>query len=139
MLRKSNGFTMIEMLVSLVIFMMISIFVVQIFIVVHSNVTLKNQLQLKEWEIFSMQLQTELRNSKDQTVVDNKLHLLIDGRIATFEKYQDMVRRQVDGLGHEVMLQQVANFQVKKEGDHIVVQVTDHEGNQFSRKFHPFF
>ena len=114
MFRKSKGFTMVEMLVSLVIFMVIAALVVQIFSIV--NTTNKNQLQLKEWEIFSQQLQGELRSSKEQMVVDNTLYLLINDSLATIEHYRNMVRRQVDGGGHEIMLQNVSDFQVEQEG-----------------------
>lgn len=138
-LRKGNGFTLIEMLVSLVIFMIISILVVQIFSILHTNLTKNNQLNLKEWEIFSMQLQNEIRNSKDQSVVENKLYLVVNGRLATIEYYRNMVRRQVEGMGHEIMLQNVSAFQVKKEGTYIVVQVKDYGGHLFNRKFHPYF
>ena len=68
MLRKDNGFTMIEMLISLVIFMMLSILVTQMFFIVRENFGKKNQLHFKEWEIFTMQLKNEIRNSKDQSV-----------------------------------------------------------------------
>jgi competence protein ComGF len=137
--RKDNGFTMIEMLFSLVIFMMISLLAVQIFSVMHTNLLKKNQINLKEWEMFSMQMQNEIRNSTDQSVVDNKLYVVVNGSLATIEYYQNMVRRQVEGRGHEIMLQNVSDFQVKQEGTYIVVQVTDAEGHQYNRKFHPYF
>ena len=66
MLRSGKGFTFIEMLVSLVIFMIICILSVQIFFTMRENLAKNNGLDLKEWEIFSLQLQNELRNSKDQ-------------------------------------------------------------------------
>lgn len=127
---------MVEMLVSLVIFMVIASLIVQIFSIVYK--TNKHQVQLKEWEIFSQQLQGELRSSKAQMVVDNKLYLLINEGLATIEHYRNMVRRQVDGGGHEIMLQNVSDFQIAQEGNQIFVQVTDFEEHQYSRTFHPF-
>lgn len=139
MLRKDNGFTMVEMLISLVIFMMLSILVIQIFLTVRENFAKKNQLHLKEWETFSIQLKNEIKNSKDQSVSDNKLYLITRGSFVTIEQYKNIVRRQVDGMGHEIMLQNIADFQVKLEADYITVQVIDDEGNQYTRKFHPYF
>ena len=124
MLRKNDGFTMIEMLVSLVILMMISIMALQFFTDVHKNTT-KNQFQIKEWDMFSMQLQSEIRNSTEQMVVDNKLFLLISEKVATIEYYQNMIRQRLDGSGHEVMLQNIVNFHVSKEEDDIIIQVAD--------------
>ena len=139
MLRKDNGFTMVEMLISLVVFMMLSILVTQIFLTVRENFAKKNQLHLKEWEIFSIQLKNEIRNSNDQSVSDNKLYLMTRGSLVTIEQYKNIVRRQVEGMGHEVMLQNIADFQVKQNGSDITVQVMDDEGLQYTRKFHPYF
>lgn len=139
MLRKDNGFTMIEMLISLVVFMMLAFLVSQIFLTVRENITKKDQLHLKEWEIFSIQLKNEIRNSKDQSVINNKLYLLTRGNIVTIEHYKNIVRRQVDGMGHEIMLQNVADFQVKQDGSAIIIQVTDNEGLKYNRRFHPYF
>ncbi|RID89408.1 hypothetical protein D1953_02260 [Peribacillus asahii] len=139
MLQKSNGFTMVEMLISLVVFMMISLFVLQIFLVMYPNLIMNKQLHHKEWEVFSIQLQKELRESKNQTVKNNKLYLLTNGSVASVELYQNIVRRQVEGLGHEILLQNVADFQVNQKGNQISVQVTDYSGKQYSRTFHPYF
>ena len=102
MLRKDSGFTMIEMLLSLVIFMMLSILVTQMFITVRENFGKKNQLHPKEWEIFTIQLKNEIRNSNEQSVIDNKLYLMTSGSIVTIEQYKNIVRRQVEGMGHEL-------------------------------------
>jgi competence protein ComGF len=139
MLRSGKGFTFIEMLVSLVIFMIICILSVQIFFTMRENLAKNNGLDLKEWEVFSLQLQNELRNSKDQYVVENKLYLMVNGSIATIESYENIVRRQVEGKGHEIMLKNIADFHVKQEGTYITVQVTDYEGRQYMRKFYPYF
>lgn len=139
MQRKDNGFTMVEMLISLVIFMMLSILVTQIFLTVRENFSKKDQLHLKEWEIFSAQLKSEIRNSKDQSVLDNKLYIMTRGSIVTIEHYKNIVRRQVDGMGHEIMLQNVADFNVKQDDSVISIQVTDNRGLLFTRKFHPYF
>ncbi len=139
MLRKDSGFTMIEMLLSLVIFMMLSILVTQMFITVRENFGKKNQLHPKEWEIFTIQLKNEIRNSNEQSVIDNKLYLMSSGNIVTIEQYKNIVRRQVEGMGHEFMLQNIADFQVEQDGTDIIIQVMDNEGQLYTRKFHPYF
>ena len=139
MLRKDNGFTMVEMLISLVVFMMLSILVTQMFFIVRENFGKKNQLHFKEWEIFTIQLKNEIRTSKDQSVSDNKLYLMTRGRIVTIERYKNIVRRQVEGRGHEVMLQNIADFHVEQDGSVIIVQVMDDEGLSYTRKFYPYF
>lgn len=137
-LRKDSGFTMVEMLISLVIFMMLTILVAQIFVNVRVDFGKKNQLHAKEWEIFTLQLKNEIRTSKDQSVLDHKLYLMTSGNIVTIEQYKNIVRRQVDGRGHEIMLQNVADFQVKQDGSVVIVQVIDYEGILYTRRFHPY-
>lgn len=130
---------MIEMLISLVIFILISIMVLQFYMDVH-KIEAKNSFQIKEWDMFTMQLQSEMRNSTEQIVGDNKLFLLISDQVATIERYQNMIRQRLDGTGHEVMLQNITNFQVSQNESEgaITIQVADEKGHQYIRKFQPF-
>lgn len=138
MLQKNNGFTLIEMLISLVVFMVISMLAVQVFSAVHTHTTKTNELQVEEWEMFSLQIQRELRNSKEQAVKNNRLYLLVNGAWITVEHYQNIVRRQVDGGGHDVMLQNISSFQVEQRGTKMIVHVTDQQKHTYSRTFHPY-
>ena len=57
----------------------------------------------------------------------------------TIEQYKNIVRRQVEGMGHEFMLQNITDFHVEQDGTDIIVQVMDNEGQLYTRKFHPYF
>lgn len=138
MLRKNDGFTMIEMLMSLLILMVISIFVLQFFTIIHTQIGTKNKMHPKEWEIFTLQMQQEIRSSKNQEVVENKLYLLSGEDISLIEQYNDKLRRRVNGAGHEVVLQNISKLNVEKDGNVIVLNITDKAGTTFIRKFHPF-
>ncbi|CAH0176716.1 hypothetical protein SRABI96_01327 [Peribacillus sp. Bi96] len=138
MLRKNDGFTMIEMLFSLMILMTTSLFVLQLFSIIHTQIGSSEKLHPKEWEVFTMQMQQEVRSSKVQDVMGNKLYLLSGEQLSSIEQYEDMVRRRVNGMGHEVILQNISEFQVKKDGSFIVIHITDKAGTTFSRRFHPF-
>ncbi|MGE7182927.1 competence type IV pilus minor pilin ComGF [Peribacillus sp. NPDC006672] len=139
MLRKNDGFTMIEMLFSLMILMTTSLFVLQLFSIIHTQMGSVDKLHPKEWEVFTMQMKQEVRSSKDQDVMGNKLYLLSGEQLSAFEQYEDKVRRQVNGMGHEVILQNISEFRVEKDGGVIVINITDKAGTTFSRRFHPFF
>ena len=138
MLRKNEGFTMIEMLFSLMILMTISLFVLQLFTIIQTQIGTNNKIHPKEWEIFTLQMQQEVRSSKSQDVVGNKLYLLSGDDLSLIEQYNDKLRRRVNGEGHEVILQNISNLQVEKDGDVIEIQITDKAGKTFMRKFHPF-
>ncbi|MGE7601243.1 competence type IV pilus minor pilin ComGF [Peribacillus sp. NPDC097675] len=138
MLRKNEGFTMIEMLFSLMILMTISLFVLQLFTIIQTQIGTKNKIHPKEWEIFTLQMQQEVRSSKSQDVVGNKLFLLSGEDLSMIEQYNDKLRRRVNGEGHEVILQNISNVEVEKNGDVIEIHITDKSGKNFIRKFHPF-
>ncbi|MDM5359678.1 competence type IV pilus minor pilin ComGF [Peribacillus sp. ACCC06369] len=139
MLRKDDGFTMIELLFSLMILMTTSLFVLQLFSIIHTQMRSIDKLHPKEWEVFTMQMKQEVRSSKVQDVMGNKLYLLSGEQLSSIEQYEDKVRRRVNGKGHEVILQNISEFQVEKDGSVIVLNITDKAGTTFSRRFHPFF
>ncbi|MFD6439300.1 competence type IV pilus minor pilin ComGF [Peribacillus sp. NPDC060186] len=139
MLRKNDGFTIIEMLFSLMIVMTTSIFILQLFSIIHTQLESKDKLHPKEWEIFTMQMQQEVRGAKSQDVIENKLYLLSGDQLSFIEQYEDKLRRRVNGKGHEVILQNISKFQVEKDGNVIVLNITDNAGNNVIRRFHPFF
>ncbi|MFA1711478.1 competence type IV pilus minor pilin ComGF [Peribacillus frigoritolerans] len=139
MLRKNDGFTMIELLFSLLILMTTSLFVLQLFSIIHTQMRSVDKLHPKEWEVFTMQMKQEVRSSKAQDVMGNKLYLLSGEQLSSLEQYEDKVRRRVNGMGHEVILQNISEFQVNKDGSVIVINITDKAGTTFSRRFHPFF
>ncbi|KON70051.1 hypothetical protein AKG34_15690 [Peribacillus butanolivorans] len=139
MLRKNDGFTIIEMLFSLMILMTISIFILQLFSIIHTQLESKDKLHPKEWEIFTMQMQQEVRGAKSQDVIENKLYLLSGDQLSFIEQYEDKLRRRVNGKGHEVILQNISKFKVEKDGNVIVLNITDKAGNTVIRRFHPFF
>ncbi|MFY0803569.1 competence type IV pilus minor pilin ComGF [Peribacillus frigoritolerans] len=139
MLQKNDGFTMIELLFSLLILMTTSLFVLQLFSIIHTQMRFVDKLHPKEWEVFTMQMKQEVRSSKAQDVMGNKLYLLSGEQLSSLEQYEDKVRRRVDGMGHEVILQNISEFRVDKDGSVIVINITDKAGTTFSRRFHPFF
>jgi competence protein ComGF len=139
MLRKNDGFTIIEMLFSLMILMTTSFFILQLFSIIHTQLESKDKLHPKEWEIFTMQMQQEVRGAKSQDVIENKLYLLSGDQLSFIEQYEDKLRRRVNGKGHEVILQNISKFKVEKDGNVIVLNITDKTGNTVIRRFHPFF
>lgn len=139
MLRQNDGFTMIELLFSLLILMTTSLFVLQLFSIIHTQMRSVDKLHPKEWEVFTLQMKQEVRSSKAQDVMGNKLYLLSGEQLSSLEQYEDKVRRRVNGMGHEVILQNISVFRVNKDGSVIVINITDKAGTTFSRRFHPFF
>jgi competence protein ComGF len=136
-LQKDKGFTFIEMLVSLVIFTILATLVLQLFLVINTQLNKESSIQPLEWEIFINQLKQEVRKSNVQEVDNGKILLQVDSNIVTIEKYQNMLRRRVNGTGHQVLLQNITGFQPKMEGNKIVITVSDEEGVSYFRRLSP--
>ncbi|RUQ28386.1 prepilin-type N-terminal cleavage/methylation domain-containing protein [Peribacillus cavernae] len=138
MLRKSDGFTLVEMLVSLVIFMVISSFVLNLFTLMKTNATEKSSLNQREREVFINQLKQDVWQSNSQQASDNKLYLTVGNNIVLIEQYQDKVRRRLNGTGHELMLQNVGSFGVNSDGKVVTITISDKQGKQFNYRLRPF-
>jgi competence protein ComGF len=136
-LQKDKGFTFIEMLVSLVIFTILATLVLQLFLVINTQLNKESSIQPLEWEIFINQLKREVRKSNVQEVDNGKILLQVDSNVVTIEKYQNMLRRRVNGTGHQILLQNITSFQPKMEGNKIVITVSDEEDVNYFRRLSP--
>lgn len=138
-LQNKSGFTLIELLVSLSIFLAISSLILQMLTNVHTSLRTDVGINPKEWEIFLNQFKRQVYLSTDQKVSGNKLFLSVkNNEIVLFEQFGDKLRRRVNGTGHDVVLQNVSRFSVKKEGELIVIEVTDKGGKLYTRSITPY-
>lgn len=137
MLRKDEGFTLVEMLVSLVIFVVISSFVLNLFTFIKTNIAEKSSLNPKEWEVFINQLNQDVWQSASRQATDNKLYLVVGSDVVLIEQYQDKIRRRLNGTGHELVLQNIKNFMVDSDGNRVTITVEDKQGKQFTRRLRP--
>lgn len=79
-------------------------------------------------------LQLETYTAKYVSSANNRLHLTLQtGEVAEIQHYQNVVRRQVEGRGHEVYLQQVQSFQVEPISYGAKVKLTTIKGNSYER------
>ena len=106
---------------------------------VHTSLRTDVGINPKEWEIFLNQFKRQVYLSTDQKVSGNKLFLSVkNNEIVLFEQFGDKLRRRVNGTGHDVVLQNVSRFSVKKEGKLIVIEVTDKGGKLYTRSITPY-
>ncbi|WP_240620252.1 competence type IV pilus minor pilin ComGF [Peribacillus acanthi] len=128
LLRKSEGFTILESLLALFCLVIIT----SLFLQISTSFLLLNKpfqsFRFQEWEVFLNQVKKEVRNSKSVTVQNNKLNLILDDNLILIESYQDKVRRRVNGLGHEVMLQNIISAEFEKRDSSIYLKVRHKNG-----------
>lgn len=138
-LQNKKGFTLIELLISLSIFLAISSLILQMLTNVHTSLRSDAGINPKEWEIFLNQLKRQVYLSTEQKVSGSKLYLTVkNSEIVLIEKYGEKLRRRVNGTGHDVLLQNVSRFSVKKTGKTIVIEVTDNSGQVYTRSITPY-
>ncbi|WP_077326961.1 competence type IV pilus minor pilin ComGF [Virgibacillus siamensis] len=61
-----------------------------------------------------------------------------DDTIVTFEKYDDLIRRQVNGQGHEIYLREVQDVQFTASPNTIHVFITMKQGDQYEKSIHVY-
>jgi competence protein ComGF len=70
-------------------------------------------------------------------VNNNSLYItLTNGNVLSFSRYHSLIRKQVNGLGHEVWVQNISEMVLKKHSDVLlVVKLIDTQGNEYERFF----
>lgn len=123
MYKSFSGFTLLECLIALMILSTLFLFIGQF---IHTTQVIQQQLQRtkeKEWEVFLIQLEYELKDDYFVKVEDNTLYLKSErGEEVLIQPYQTMVRKRKNG-GHQPMLTDVASFTLRKEKEQIQLEV----------------
>ena len=132
---KNDGFTLVEILFALGLFSLLSVYMTAAL----SNITDwhirdASSDSKMEWNIFIRQLEREFQRTKDFSVPKSNI-LLLDKKEeeVTYEVYNNLVRRRVNGAGHEPVLQNIKNFHLKKEHNLLTISVLLTNGDQYEK------
>lgn len=133
MKMSKNGFTLIEMLLSFMIFLVI-VFSLPLLLKVFDIWTIpKNDFSQLEWQIFTQQSKLEIRESAEIHVDDHQLRFTkFTGEIVTYELYNNKLRRQVNGRGHEILLQNIKSVRFKPKNNGVMIICFDKDNRQYS-------
>lgn len=114
-LLNNKGYTLLSALLSLTILCTITFFI--IYLINPMNVlTSYNYFSHYEIRQFQFFIQSELNKSKNILIEKDKIHFIYDDEtIVTFEKYNDVIRRRVNFTGHEIILQNVSQLDIKRK------------------------
>lgn len=129
--NSARGFTLIEMLLSLAVFLIIVFFIVSTIPHLRFHQIGDTTAAEMEWNLFLQQAKMEVREALAIRISDNKLFFLKEtkenGKVVfewiRYEQYNDVLRRRVDGSGHEILLYGVISFQCTpvNKGVHLTV------------------
>jgi competence protein ComGF len=114
-LNNERGFTLISMLLTAAI---LFITIPLLTYLIKSSAYSSHYDELNVQQFFHL-LQNEVDNAAGYTINSNIIKLVLpeesgDGKLvtATFEQYDNLIRRRVDNQGHEVYLRDVETFKV---------------------------
>lgn len=132
---NDRGFTFLEMLLSLLTFLMIaSVFPVGMRVIL-DNGLIESGIRRMEWEIFSSQVKKEIRSADEMTVNRENIMMKIDGKVIFYEKYGTSIRRRVDFQGHEILLQNLSSFRFERIEEGFEMTAWDLNGVKHFAKF----
>ena len=138
-LQNERGFTMAEMLLSVLLFSLIASMLplgMKVILEHRAADTLERKM---EWEVFSSQVKREIRSAEQLTVQSDRLLMKIDKQIILYEKYASSMRRRVDFQGHEILMQNLSSFSFSKIADGVEIKARDLNGTDYSVRVHQFY
>ncbi|MFC0269979.1 competence type IV pilus minor pilin ComGF [Metabacillus herbersteinensis] len=134
--NNQAGYSFINLLLSLVIYFTIISSFALILHFVSTQTNYPDDLKPFEWDVFLIQLQRELSEASNIETTTNELTFQNNqGETVTFHQYQDLLRRQVEGRGHEIVLLQVKESTFTKENTGVTLKVVSTAGKNFTFTF----
>ena len=131
--KDQNGFTLLEVLISFSIVLIIISFLTPFLQIIGENKSVG--LNKYEWEVFKQQAAIEVRAASEMTISLNSLTLTgLAGEKISYERYQDIIRRRVNGTGHEIMVQRIASVKYEPIVNGVLISIVDHTGQTFQSR-----
>lgn len=121
-LNKQSGFTLLEAIMNIFILSVIMLFLPLIFQSVNAIDKVIEVEDDFEWNLFLIGLRNELKEADHVAVVKPYLFIEKGALKIQYVQYGLVVRRQVDGSGHEVVLQNIKSLYLLKEDNRLHIQ-----------------
>ncbi|WP_338036898.1 competence type IV pilus minor pilin ComGF [Metabacillus litoralis] len=137
--HNEKGFTLLNLLYSFVIYALIISSLTMILTFLVTNSQYSKDLKPYEWELFIIQLHQEMKNSVNWTVNNNEL--LFEnkqGQLISISKYNQLIRRQVYGMGHEILLMKIGTLNFEQQQEGIKMTVSSQAGKEYTHTFRSY-
>ncbi|MBF2455096.1 competence protein ComGF [Listeria seeligeri] len=133
--KSTSAFTLLETILSITIVLSISSLIPLFFECYLKTIQLSNLDQTSEWQLFLVQTRLELEKATNIQVHPEKLSFQVNDNLVTYSKYNNILRRQVNGKGHEPLLHKVTNWQITNEENQLILKVTFSNNKFYTSKF----
>lgn len=129
---NNSGYTLVNLLFSLIVYMIIVSSLFTMFYILNIQTRHSNDLKAYEWENFIVQMQRELNVADELIVNGNSIQYKnVLGEIVSIHQYKNLIRRQVDGKGHEIFLLKVKRIQFQKAMTGIDIHIVTEAGKEY--------
>ncbi|SFF54124.1 competence protein ComGF [Halobacillus alkaliphilus] len=129
----SQGFTLLETLISLIIISLILILSFPLFHIIH-DVDYYEELSVRQMFTF---LQEEVNRGQEVAVISNTISITdAVNRKITIEQYENLIRRRVNLTGHEVLLQNVEAIHLTNHTRYIMIKLQMEGGGVYQKNIH---
>lgn len=129
-LNQTDAFTIVELLIALTVISLILVISPTVWI------NLNHQPQTERYSVqqFFHAITDEIQTNRLAEQAHDKLVLsnLANEQIV-ISKYQDLIRRQVNRTGHEILLRDVKQFLVYYSDDYVEVMITMNSGEVYEK------
>lgn len=118
-----KGFTLIEAMMSLMILSVIMFFLP---LIVHSFTAVDRMVHISEdfeWNLFLVELRNEIKKADNIAILQDRLFIYKGELITMYEKHRDTIRKKVNNLGNETVLQNVQSLGFTIRDDSVVMSV----------------
>lgn len=138
---NTKGFTFISMLVAMTVLVLTLPFVSYALSALQLKQTNTEALSVQQ---FFTQLHYDVMSSSSAHVANNQLYIRAADRndhtesIARVSLYNNTVRRQVNGLGHEIYLRQVADITFEEHANAIYLTITKESGDVYEKTIYNY-
>ncbi len=139
MYLNERGYTFLNLFFTFLIYSFIisTITIVFHFLVSHSQHP--DDLKPYEWELFVIQLHREIKESSTITVNETNISFINkQGQNVSINKFNNLIRRQIEGKGHEIMLLNVISVTFQKVDSGIELSVVSEAGKNYSHIFRSY-
>ena len=127
--RNTKGFTLIEVMFSLSVLVVIASLMPILFLSLHGANERLEESVAAEWDLFLMQFRKEVEKHDIEKIDQQKLTLKSkEGDTILFSSYGSLLRRQVNGMGHEVYLTSIQSISFSLQGTLLQLEVLFQNG-----------
>ncbi|MDR7072714.1 ComGF family competence protein [Fictibacillus barbaricus] len=132
--KSERGYTLLEVIIALGVLLMLTSIIPLFLIPLQKAPPIS---QLEDTILFFSMIGKEIREASAIEIQNNQLNLAADnGNVTSFSKYHSLIRKQVNGMGHEVWLQNINSLEINRRSENFIeIEIIDSLDQKYHRVF----